>query len=198
MAKQCQASTKRGPRCRNPARAGTRYCGRHARVDVKRGLLTTATAFLGNTIFPGGGGMLAGAIAGHIADRAAVDARETKAVFVSFDYDHDVQLKNLFVGQAANQRSPYNIIDGSLLEAAPEPEWEERAEAAIAEADLVVVLLGSYTYRARGVLKEVKMAKRQGVRCVQLVGRPDRECRKVKGAGRRYEWRWDVLENLLW
>lgn len=37
-------------------------------------------------------------------------------VFISFDYDHDVDLKNLLVGQAKNEDSPFEITDMSAKE----------------------------------------------------------------------------------
>jgi hypothetical protein len=37
-------------------------------------------------------------------------------VFISFDYDHDVDLKNLLVGQAKNEDSPFEITDMSVKE----------------------------------------------------------------------------------
>jgi hypothetical protein len=37
-------------------------------------------------------------------------------VFISFDYDHDVDLKNLLGGQAKNDDSPFEITDMSIKE----------------------------------------------------------------------------------
>ncbi|WP_419575924.1 hypothetical protein [Ruminococcus sp.] len=36
--------------------------------------------------------------------------------FISFDYDHDSDLKNLLVGQAENDDSPFSITDMSIKE----------------------------------------------------------------------------------
>jgi len=35
-------------------------------------------------------------------------------VFISFDFDHDEDLRNLLVGQAKNEDSPFEIKDRSL------------------------------------------------------------------------------------
>ena len=43
-----------------------------------------------------------------------------KPVFVSFDFDNDKNLKELLVGQSRNDDSPFEVIDHSLKEAAPE------------------------------------------------------------------------------
>jgi hypothetical protein len=54
-----------------------------------------------------------------------------KRVFISFDYDNDLNLKNLLAGQAKLADSPFEISDWSLKEAAPDKDWEEKAEEKI-------------------------------------------------------------------
>jgi transcriptional regulator of nitric oxide reductase len=49
-----------------------------------------------------------------------------KRVFISFDYDHDLDLKNLLVGQAKNEDSPFEIADFSIKEAISE-DWKKKA-----------------------------------------------------------------------
>ena len=39
-----------------------------------------------------------------------------KRTFISFDYDHDSDLKTLLVGQAKNPDSPFEITDMSIKE----------------------------------------------------------------------------------
>ena len=52
-----------------------------------------------------------------------------KRVFVSFDFDNDLSLKNLLVGQARNEDSPFDVTDFSLKESHPEADWlENRCE----------------------------------------------------------------------
>ncbi|GHT22449.1 hypothetical protein AGMMS49953_01290 [Endomicrobiia bacterium] len=50
-----------------------------------------------------------------------------KRVFISFDYDNDLALKNLLVGQAAHPDSPFEIADFSIKEQL-EDCWLEKAE----------------------------------------------------------------------
>ena len=118
-------------------------------------------------------------------------------VFVSFDFDNDKTLKDFVIGQAKNSDTPFEVADHSLKEAAPESNWEAKARAAIRRAKVVLVMLGSQTYRAPGVLKEVKMAQEEGVRCVQMIGHPDRNPRSVTGAGRVYRWTHDNLAKIF-
>lgn len=155
-----------------------------------------AGAAIGTAIVPGVGTAIGGAI-GWLLDHLRLSSKNRKRVFVSFDYDNDVKLKNLFVGQARHHKTPFEIVDSSLLEAAPDSMWEYHASRAISESDLVVVLLGKQTYRASGVLKEVNMAKRHGVSIVQISSRRNWNVRTIPGAGRRYLWGWSELEHVL-
>jgi hypothetical protein len=120
-----------------------------------------------------------------------------KRVFVSFDFDNDKILKDFIIGQARRKDSPFDVIDTSLKEAAPLRTWEEKARTAIKGSDLVLVMVGQNTYRAPGVLKEVKMAREQGIRLVQVIGYKDGDYTSVPDAGRLYAWSWDNLKSLL-
>ncbi|MDP4148550.1 MAG: TIR domain-containing protein [Bacteroidota bacterium] len=118
-------------------------------------------------------------------------------VYISFDYDRDKALKDLLVGQANNEGSPFEIADGSLHEAEPDDEWEEKARERIGRADTVIVLLGHKTHRAPGVLKEVKIARELGKRVIQIIGYKDRQYTRVPQGGVLYNWTWENLVKIL-
>ncbi len=120
-----------------------------------------------------------------------------KPVFVSFDFDNDRVLKDFIIGQARLPDSPFDVTDHSLKEAAPERDWESKARAAIKRAELVLVLVGPNTHRAKGVLKEVAMARAEDVPIVQVIGYRDGNYTPVPNAGRLYAWSWDNLKRLL-
>mgnify|MGYP003394103493 CR=1 FL=1 len=120
-----------------------------------------------------------------------------KRVFVSFDFDNDKKLKEAIVGQSKLPDSPFEIIDTSLREAAPLAAWERKAQAALAGSDLVLVMVGSKTHRAHGVIKEVAIARAAKIPIVQVLGRKDGNYIAVPRAGRLYPWNWDNLEKLL-
>ena len=46
-------------------------------------------------------------------------------VFVSFDFDHDSELRDLFVGQARNPRTPFTLVNWSVKEAMS-GDWKEK------------------------------------------------------------------------
>lgn len=120
-----------------------------------------------------------------------------KRVFVSFDFDNDKVLKDFIIGQARLPDSPFEVIDTSLKEAAPMKTWEDKARQAIRRSDLVLVMVGSQTYRAPGVLKEVQMARGEGIPIVQMIGYGEGTYTPVPNAGRLYAWNWENLKKLL-
>lgn len=120
-----------------------------------------------------------------------------KRAFISYDFDNDKALKDFIIGQAHLSDSPFEVVDTSLKEAAPMKTWEDKARAAINRSDIVIVMVGPNTYRAPGVLKEVKMAREEGIKIVQVIGYKDGNYTAVPDAGRLYAWNWDNLKGLL-
>lgn len=154
-------------------------------------------AFLGHVVLPRLGGV-AGLFAGPIIrSMLKENSVAKKRVFVSFDFDNDRVLKEFIIGQSRNADSPFEVIDHSLKEAAPERDWEKKAGTAIARSDIVLVMVGPKTHKAHGVLKEVAMARAAGVKIVQIIGYRDGNYTPVPDAGRLYAWNWDNLKNLL-
>ncbi len=120
-----------------------------------------------------------------------------KRAFISFDFDNDRALKEFLIGQSKLDDSPFEVIDVSLKEEAPEKDWEDKARIRIAKADIVIVMVGSQTYRAQGVLKEVKIANLLGKKIVQVIGYRNGNYTRVEGAGILYKWDWENLKKLL-
>ena len=92
-----------------------------------------------------------------------------KRAFISFDYDNDVDLKALLVGQARNPDSPFEIVDMSIKETI-ESNWKENARRRIKGCDVVIVICGRYTNFATGVSAEVKIAQEENVPYFFTVG----------------------------
>jgi len=121
-----------------------------------------------------------------------------KKVFVSFDYDNDKTLKDFLIGQAKNSDSPFEISDHSLKEAKPEKDWLEHAKRAIGRADVFIIMLGSKTKNASGVLKELEVAINKDKKKFQIIGYKNRSADDaVPGGGRTYAWDWENLKKLL-
>lgn len=197
--RRCEASTKRGRRCLKAARPGSDFCRTHD-GQVSDGSVAAAAlgALVGHAVLPGIGGALLGGAAASIARQFLRESRVSKKkVFVSFDFDNDRVLKDFIIGQARLADSPFEVVDHSLKEAAPEPDWPKKARAAIKRSELVLVVVGTHTHKAQGVLKEVAMAREEGVPIVQIIGYKDGSYTPVPNAGRLYSWNWDNLKRLL-
>ena len=121
-----------------------------------------------------------------------------KKVFISFDFDNDKTLKEFIIGQAKHPDTPFEIVDFSLKEAAPESDWLAKARTAISKSEVFMVMLGSKTRWAPGVLKEIKLADELSKQKFQIIGYKDgSEDWAVPNGGRVYIWNWDNLKKLL-
>lgn len=120
-------------------------------------------------------------------------------VFVSFDFDHDEDLRNLLVGQARHSSSPFEVTDYSVRE--PETgDWEAKIRARIRLVSQVAVICGNHTDTATGVAAEVRIAREEGRPYFLLAGRASGVNKKpttALGGDKMYEWTWENLKRLI-
>lgn len=122
-----------------------------------------------------------------------------KRAFISFDYDHDLDLKNLLVGQAKNPDTPFEIADFSIKDTISS-NWKDKARTRIKGCDVVIVICGEHTDTATGVSAEVEIAQEEKVPYFLLHGRSDKTCKKPKKAkadDKIYKWTWPNLKALI-
>ncbi len=122
-----------------------------------------------------------------------------KRTFISFDYDHDSDLKILLAGQAKNEDSPFDITDMSIKEKIDKG-WKEKARTRIKGCDVVVVICGEMTHTAAGVSAELEIAQEEKIPYFLLWGRKDLTCTKPTAAlstDKIYKWTWDTLKSLF-
>ncbi len=122
-----------------------------------------------------------------------------KRTFISFDYDHDVSLKTLLVGQAKNDESPFEIKDMSIKEAIS-TDWKKNARTRIKGCDVVIVICGEHTNVATGVSAELKIAQEEKIPYFLLKGYPNKNCVKptaAKTGDKVYTWNWENLKILI-
>jgi len=122
-----------------------------------------------------------------------------KRAFISFDFDHDEDLRNLLVGQAKNPDSPFEIKDRSLKEPLT-GDWKEKVRRRMDNVDVVIVICGEYTHRAAGVSAELTIAREAKKSYFLLGGRSDKTCTKPTAAlasDKIYMWTWDNLKRLI-
>ncbi len=118
-------------------------------------------------------------------------ATEKVPVYISFDYDHDSDLKTLLVGQAANEDSPFSIADWSIKE--PSSDWKDKARARIKRVRQVIVLCGEYTETATGINAEIAIAREEAKPYFLLAGRASGKNKKptaALSADKIYDWTW--------
>ena|SRR6266436_858772 len=122
-----------------------------------------------------------------------------KRAFISFDFDHDDDLRTLLAGQAQHPDTPFEIKDRSLKEALA-GDWKEKVRRRLNNVDVVIVMCGEYTDRATGVAHELTIAKEEKKPYFLLWGRSTKTCRKPTSAGANdkvYRWTWDNLKALI-
>jgi hypothetical protein len=120
-------------------------------------------------------------------------------VFISFDYDHDEDLKNLLVGQARNPDSPFEIADYSVKEPLT-GDWTKKVREKLKLVGIVVVICGEHTDTANGVSAELQIAQELEKNYFLLWGRSEKTCVKPKAAkasDKIYKWTWDNLKALV-
>jgi len=120
--------------------------------------------------------------------------------FISFDFDNNLTEKNLFVGQAKNSRTPFNIEDWSSKESLPQKEWEDLIKSKINKCNLLIVLVGKKTYTATGVVKEISFAKTQEVPVFGVyVGGADSTTTLPAGLqrNRTIDWDWGKIADAI-
>jgi hypothetical protein len=123
--------------------------------------------------------------------------RRRTRVFVTFDYDHDLLLKNALVAQSRRSDSPFSIADWSIKEESRG--WRAEARRRIKQVDLVIALCGYDTHRAVGVAQEVAIAREVGKPYALLRGHPRGSVRRPKGTRfwePIHEWTWANLAAL--
>lgn len=122
-----------------------------------------------------------------------------KRAFISFDFDHDEDIRTLLAGQAEHPDTPFEIKDRSLREPLI-GDWKEKVRRRMANIDVVIVLCGEYTHTATGVAAELTIAREARKSYFLLWGRNGKTCTKptsALSADEIYEWTWDNLKALI-
>lgn len=120
-------------------------------------------------------------------------------VFISFDYDHDDDLRVLLLGQAKNPDSPFEIADWSLKEPLT-GDWKEKIKPRIRAVSQVAVICGHCTDKAVGVSAEVEIARAEGKPYFLLAGRATGTNKKPNSAlstDKICDWTWENLKKLI-
>lgn len=84
--------------------------------------------------------------------------------FLSFDFDHDLDKKVMFAGQAkTDSPTTFTVHDWSSKSTLPQAEWEKLIKDKMASTNMCIVLVGRFMSTATGVAAEIAMAKELNV-----------------------------------
>lgn len=122
-----------------------------------------------------------------------------KRAFISFDFDHDEDLRNLLAGQSKHPDTPFEIKDRSLKEPLT-GDWKEKVRRRMDNIEVVIVICGEYTHTAAGVAAELTIAREAKKPCFLLWGRNGKACTRPTSAlasDKIYEWTWENLKSLI-
>lgn len=119
--------------------------------------------------------------------------------FISFDFDHDDDLRTLLYGQSQHPDTPFDIKDRSIKEPLI-GDWKEKVRRRMNNIDVVIVICGEYTHTAPGVAAELTIAREAKKPYFLLWGRSEKTCTKPTSAlttDKIYKWTWDNLKELI-
>jgi len=120
-----------------------------------------------------------------------------KRIFTSFAIE-DERMRDLFIGQARNQRVPYELIDMSVKEPWNNL-WKTRCRTKIKSCDGVIVLITKNLKRADGALWEINCAKQELVPMLGVymsgcgVLDAPQELIRIK----KINWTWDGIADFV-
>ena len=104
-----------------------------------------------------------------------------KRAFISFDFDHDEELRDALKGQARNPDSPFEIADWSLQEPLT-GNWKAKVRDRIRRTDLTIVICGEHTHDATGVAAELTITQEERKPYFLLKGCPNKTCTRPRMA----------------
>jgi hypothetical protein len=146
-----------------------------------------------------GGGAPTGAAEDLTVVTAGKNGVVATRVFISFDFDHDEDLRNLLAGQAKHPGSPFEIANWSVKEAFS-GDWKAKVRDRIMRVDQVAVICGNHTHGATGVSAEIQIARDESKPYFLLAGRTSGTNQKPAAAlatDKIYKWTWDNLKTLI-
>lgn len=122
-----------------------------------------------------------------------------RRAFISFDFDHDEDLRTTLSEEAKRSNCPFDFADRSLKEHLS-GDWKEKVRRRMKSIDVVPVICGEHTHEATGVAAELAIAREANKPYFLLKGRSGKTCTKPATAlptDKIYEWTWDNIEALL-
>lgn len=121
-----------------------------------------------------------------------------KRIFISFAKE-DSNLRDLLVGQARNNNSPFEFVDMSVKQAW-DSAWKTNCRRKIKGCDGVIALITKNTKIADGELWEIKCAKEEGIPCLGIWGNDNHYGVSIPNelsSSQMRDWTWSNISSWL-
>jgi len=119
-----------------------------------------------------------------------------KRVFISFAIE-DVRIRDLLVGQARHDRTPFEFTDMSVKEPWSS-EWKDRCRSRIRSCDGVIGLISRNTPNASGEIYEIECAYAERIPVMLMYINEDRPSLPSSFSGRRVNiWSWENINSFI-
>lgn len=92
-------------------------------------------------------------------------------IFISFAIEDEL-LRDFLVGQAKNEKSPFEFVDMSVKKPW-DSAWKTKCRTKIKGCDGVLIIVTKNSKQADGQLWEIKCAKEEGIPCKGIWGYKD-------------------------
>ena len=117
-------------------------------------------------------------------------------IFISFAKE-DIRYRDLLVGQAKHQGTPFDFRDMSLAEPFDE-KWKTQCSAHLRHCPGFIALLSKKTWRAEGARWEMKCAAEEGRLAIGIhIHEDDRGAIPPELQGRVVLWKWENIANFI-
>lgn len=121
-----------------------------------------------------------------------------KRIFISFAKE-DSNLRDLLVGQARNNNSPFEFVDMSVKQAW-DSAWKTNCRTKIKGCDGIIALITKNTKNADGELWEIKCAKEEGIPCLGIWGNDNHYGVSIPSelsSSQMRDWTWSNISSWL-
>lgn len=119
-------------------------------------------------------------------------------IFIAFAIE-DEWARDYLVGQARNEKSPFEFVDMSVKEPWDDS-WKTRCRTRIKGCDGVIALVSKNTAKATGQLWEIKCAKEEKIPILGIytttTNRPSTLPAELSGV-KVVDWTWDNIKKFI-
>ena len=116
-------------------------------------------------------------------------------IFISFAIE-DAAYRTMLVGQAKNNKSPFEFVDMSVKEPWDE-KWKTNCRTRIKGCDGVIALISKNTAKADGALWEIKCAKEESVPIRGVYCTTENRPSSTPEGLKMLNWTWENIANFI-